>query len=544
MSVDYLENKLSRICKILLRDINTLFTFSGDEYFCTQIGNIFHINFASPPETLTPEYEELLEGYTDHEAAHGLFTNFKYIKRRMKELQFDPNQEKIFKVFSALEDFRIEKRMRSKYAGSGANLDRTNTFLIKQLESFDFAGWDEVCISLEFILNRWEMIPKVERMSEYLNLTIPELLKEASAAKSTKKAMEVAEKIVEIIQGSAPCTTEEPPKPKKKSETSDLISFLNGETVLDSVKNWKEGILEKENKRLREVSGSPNLPKPFTRVYDTYTKVNTTSAQEYSTDLDASFYAIKMRNLILNETNTADKTGERRGKICNKSLYRVRTDDKIFKRKGGVRKELDSVFCIGVDNSFSMNTEESFSVLTSVFEVLGHLNAPFQVFTYTTHKEPLEEIYREFVKSPNKDLFTRVLPVKFEILKDFDEFYSNRKRFLNLGGERNFTPTPEAYEYAIHMLKNRSEQNKVFINITDGVPETAFKGKETLYKLVKNQMKEAARNNVKCVNIGYKSSSKKFREIDPDVIVTTKKKFLETFVRTVHKKIVPTYNAF
>jgi len=86
-----------------------------------------------PTEDKLPEGFDLdcMRGLLDHEAAHAVWSDF---------VGFTPANQLEMTVTNIIEDARIERLMRKRFRGSGANIDAMNDCSMKTM---DLSGFDE-----------------------------------------------------------------------------------------------------------------------------------------------------------------------------------------------------------------------------------------------------------------------------------------------------------------------------------------------------------------------------------------------------------------
>lgn len=147
-------------------------------------------------------------------------------------------------------------------------------------------------------------------------------------------------------------------------------------------------------------------------------------------------------------------TGERRGIYCGKSLDTsnlYRPDLKIFKDRKQPKKEISLALSVLIDESGSMSGQRCRSARNAsivLAEMCEQLNVPYEVFGHTALSGRVYlNNYKNFDSLKKDDKYR---------LAQVDASFSNRDGAAIL--------------YVTERLKQRKEQNKLFIIISDGEP--------------------------------------------------------------------------
>lgn len=553
-----LEDKFIRVAKIITDNTNITFGFKGSSYTCSPTPNDgFHISFAVMPHNPSEELIKALEGFLDHELAHALFSDFKVITNipeimDTQDIFIDPETVTVIKnITNILEDSFIERKMGERYIGSRDNLAYMNNFVntnIIQDLSEEISGWECVLITLAIITSKTNMPDCFKAVEKYLRKVCAEELEKVSKINSTMDscllACDIYKKILlEHEKNKNSSEQEKNEEQENKSGNADNDAFT--ETPFDFNPNYvplnnpkldyKKEVFERLTKESNQCDYNAYLPRPYTRQYDQIEYNRKAIRMNITRSNSSNFYANKLANLIKTETLTAWNTGLNRGKLNTRDLYRLTTDSLVFKNKRKTKLDLDIVFCIGVDVSQSMQPESTLKILADIIEILGNIDIPFEVFTYTTTAYP--DTYAIRIEDINNLSFTRTMALKLNVLKKYKETYQSIKNYI-IVNEQGWTPTPEAYEYAIRSLSQRSEAHKIFINITDGYPQEATAERTSIYYLhiLKNLMRLCTLNKIEYVNIGYRIDAK-FKNIDPSALLTTETNFLDKFLELISLKI-------
>lgn len=160
---------------------------------------------------------------------------------------------------------------------------------------------------------------------------------------------------------------------------------------------------------------------------------------------------VKVVKRIIKKKNL---TGERRGVYCGKSLDTsnlYRPDLKIFKDRKQPKKEISLALSVLIDESGSMSGQRCRSARNAsivLAEMCEQLNVPYEVFGHTALSGRVYlNNYKNFDSLKKDDKYR---------LAQVDASFSNRDGAAIL--------------YVSERLKQREEQNKLFIIISDGEP--------------------------------------------------------------------------
>lgn len=160
---------------------------------------------------------------------------------------------------------------------------------------------------------------------------------------------------------------------------------------------------------------------------------------------------VKVVKRIIKKKNL---TGERRGIYCGKSLDTsnlYRPDFKIFKDRKQPKKEISLALSVLIDESGSMSGQRCRSARNAsivLAEMCEQLNVPYEVFGHTALSGRVYlNNYKNFDSLKKDDKYR---------LAQVDASFSNRDGAAIL--------------YVTERLKQREEQNKLFIIISDGEP--------------------------------------------------------------------------
>lgn len=160
---------------------------------------------------------------------------------------------------------------------------------------------------------------------------------------------------------------------------------------------------------------------------------------------------VKVVKRIIKKKNL---TGERRGIYCGKSLDTsklYRPDLKIFKDRKQPKKEISLALSVLIDESGSMSGQRCRSARNAsivLAEMCEQLNVPYEVFGHTALSGRVYlNNYKNFDSLKKDDKYR---------LAQVDASFSNRDGAAIL--------------YVSERLKQREEQNKLFIIISDGKP--------------------------------------------------------------------------
>ena len=199
-------------------------TQTGSSAYVESVGGVpQRINIPYIPDNAEDQLIVAINGFLDHEVAHVLFTNFEVSQPRAFK------NETVFNIYNIIEDCRIEKQMRAKFAGSSANLSGVGQFMIDKcihpeflnsMSSGDnreiegnlfvplFRAWSEQVVFIDYMRDKWEHV-------ESLASKIGHLSKDIANVPSTEKSIELAHIIYDLI------ANKESEKLKDKSEKGD-----------------------------------------------------------------------------------------------------------------------------------------------------------------------------------------------------------------------------------------------------------------------------------------------------------------------------------
>ncbi|MGZ8172954.1 MAG: cobaltochelatase CobT-related protein [Methylobacter sp.] len=223
--VETVRQSISIITKILSgKGIKV--TQSGTKAFVESVKGVpERINIPYIPDNATDELMLAINGFLDHEVAHVLFTDFEVSQ---KEAFLD---ESVFQIYNAIEDCRIEKCMRARFAGSRTNLDGVSKFFIEKYVQPEFEkakasgdeqemisslfcvavrAWSEQEVFQTYMRDKW---PFVKSLEDKIAAATPKIAR----VQSTQEAIDLAHEIHQLLSDGKdePSKSESPDKDEK-----------------------------------------------------------------------------------------------------------------------------------------------------------------------------------------------------------------------------------------------------------------------------------------------------------------------------------------
>lgn len=125
------ENSLSKIVRTLSADYNIDVIFRSGASPCTIDNKIL---LPSIPEDASKELINVTGAFADHESAHIMYTDAYYRKSENMDRMFSDKQVEKF-VLNALEDIRIENRLKKIWPGCTRNLRSMMDYMFKKFAS-------------------------------------------------------------------------------------------------------------------------------------------------------------------------------------------------------------------------------------------------------------------------------------------------------------------------------------------------------------------------------------------------------------------------
>ena len=552
----------------------------------------YQIKMASIAEGASPAFVRALDGYTAHEVAHVLYSDFKGLHT------YDP----ILKAFiNIVEDFRIEVKMASVYEGTKAKLDFCNLTVIDRLDakfgSEVEINWANIqlatLISLFGYTNQMESVFLAE-LATKIETALPHLFNQARAANTASEVLVVSKDLKEALEKLFTMPEEDQQDPDQgfeqdkqneeakeqgdssdsdssdsddsdssdsdssdsddsdssdsdssdsdDSDSSDSEDATPSESALDQAKvnlngskclsdDFRQQVMSDLSTDQYGSIADLKSPRPFTRRLDTVMPTNKVLGNT-PVDSRAKVTAIKLASVLRSRTYTSCERGLSRGKLDNQGLYRAATDFKVFKQKHDPEVNLDICFVVGVDVSSSMDRNVALEMMRNAFDVLTALNVPFEVFTYTSDSLAGSQ----YPSRLDTSVYTRLSALRIGSVKTFEQPAAIRRSHISVGRQGN-TPTPEAFEHAEALLKGRKEQKKVFINITDGMPSDYGLDPIKAMGLLKNQMASFKSKGLRYINLGY-NVGRDFLKIDANAVLTDSCSFFKDFADSVKKTVL------
>ena len=278
---------------------------------------------------------------------------------------------------------------------------------------------------------------------------------------------------------------------KKKNKNGSLLDDLQNEQGTKNVLRIEDALNSLFSNS--ENNNDPQSPyKPFTRAYDiAYHAADVSRRQEPLTQIKARAnqqavtFAAQIRQILMQREQTRHLHGVKQGKGLSErfftetfvSIQSDKNPDKAFYRKTD-KKETKAAFTILLDQSGSMqgNLEKMRSLAYVLLKGLCEAKITTAVYAFgsSSYCPTAQQIPQVSGEHHDDDNFSRTAPSFVEIYKDFDE-QLNTTRLATLGKIAAFgsTPLDDLIDYAIIRLRERKEQHKILIVLTDGEPDNS-----------------------------------------------------------------------
>lgn len=463
------ETSLHKAARMLADRYNINVVFSNDPDMVPNATNK-EIILPATTELLTDGEQKLLHGHLDHEVAHCIFTDFGLLKEAFPEE--DPTSKTRHLFWNAVEDVRIEKKMRALYPGSNSNLNHKDTMVSQSMtlqleeEAKNEKPMDQA--SKMF----WFSLMYATRGFKYdlgvFDLLSPEEKNEVEyygkyfyrAVDGTPKdAMEASNAFYEdFVQRSGDV---------KEEEVPSVTQFLK---KLVSAKGYESP------------TGSPRKYLVATTKNDTVERVTGGSGSVFKRLRDASAKSVnvirkRMQKAIHAKKNTLWEFGKNSGSLNSRSYADayLGTSRAIFKQKV-TKLEVNTVFDIMIDHSGSMSGSIHLATQTAVAlgELLSLLGAPFSIRGFTTGNSGIAADVARGMSEENRKMFTRFGAHKIFLYKDYDEIWAhscNRmSQALTKGHCMINTYDAESLKFSVNHLIERPEPRKILFWLNDGAP--------------------------------------------------------------------------
>ncbi|MBL4795825.1 MAG: hypothetical protein JKY50_00265 [Oleispira sp.] len=132
---DDVVSGLSRASITMGRDSGVRVVFKGERAYTD--GRVITLPAMPSGETITQEQVSVIRGYSDHESGHIRHTDMHDYQRWAK---INHKNEVLMELNNCIEDVRIERKIKSEYAGSNTNLNTLNSVMGRET----LERWDEV----------------------------------------------------------------------------------------------------------------------------------------------------------------------------------------------------------------------------------------------------------------------------------------------------------------------------------------------------------------------------------------------------------------
>jgi cobaltochelatase CobT len=225
-NVDVIRQSITIIAKVLSGKGIKVTQSGTNAYVESTDGVPKRINIPYIPDNASDDLILAINGFLDHEVAHVLFTDFTISKK-----EHFINQA-IFQIYNAIEDCRIEKCMRAKFAGSRTNLDGVSTFFIEKYIQPEFVkavdekemlttlftpavrAWSGQDIFQDYMKDKWIHITQLQ---EQIADAIPKI----ALVRTTQDAIDLAHEIGKLLKKDKSPKTDNKEKGKQKEESEE-----------------------------------------------------------------------------------------------------------------------------------------------------------------------------------------------------------------------------------------------------------------------------------------------------------------------------------
>jgi len=404
-------------------------------------------------------------GFLIHEIGHLKFTmgsshlqiGSKHLKKWIEK--WKKPAEQIWGLLNALEDLRVEDKMKQLY--KGASIYLTASALNAKQHDIDVArflspakyrdtsqaDWFHYC---KYIL--WFYCLGQKEADEYLkrwktNKIVKETIKKTSSiikkVFECKNTKEVCELMGELIEFYLPLCKDEQKMDKEmtKKMLKELIKLIQKIKI-------KVGTCELGSTK-RKVS-----KKEISKIFDRDPTSHTISTEQLLDAVKRNMPKVRKAISILKDMDIVRFEGNyQSGKLQNRRLYKIKTGQtNIFTRKIAQSETKDMVFALLSDESGSMRgrkAKENCIATTTLAKALEKANKPFGVFGfnqfYYTHKKFGEKLKLDEMKNIIRNTAST----------SFGNGYNN---------------DGYAIKRTIEVLAQQPQKKKILIVLSDGQP--------------------------------------------------------------------------
>ena len=500
------ESVLEKLARILADEYDIHVIFRHD--CCMTDGRRIYLPVI--PENASDEFLAAVQGFLDHEVGHILFSDFNALKR------IEKSARKRWNIVQALEDGRIEHRMRKLWRGAGVNLNNCNEWGLKQLRD----QWDKLtefgkicqgmcCLACDgedhwFVTEVlkpdqkvWEQVEKVKHLAVEAR-ELPD--SDAVVDQSEKVMLALGVEEEPVPEGQQPQPQEGPGGGLEEQEESTPQSGPGGEEENQPGQGThgspefseaeeelrKDEQLRSRSNMLRQYCNKMGIAKTDRYlIYTTegdkielITEGDKSGTVEFLRQTRAMVNVLlkRMRLNLLSYTQASWESDKRRGKINPGAIFRVSvgTSKRVFRQRVE-SPGFDTVASLWIDHSGSMEGDKLVLAAKSALlfgEVLNELGIPFEVCGYsTTDYCTGKERFRR-ASEEERQVFTRFGNLWVGVYKSFEEDWRRcRHRCLRMSrNQKCNTYDGESIRLATARLLRRSEKRRILFVFNDGMP--------------------------------------------------------------------------
>jgi len=219
--------------------------------------------------------------------------------------------------------------------------------------------------------------------------------------------------------------------------------------------------------------------------------------------------------------------GTHTGKIDSQRVYKLLTHERAKVCKTRVEKRsLNTAVVIGVDESSSLRDDLDGvrQCLITLAEPCSMASIPTFIFGFGNHIDGAAKLIEEL--EPNLSLaelaqrYTRLLPVRYRVFKEFNEPYQKVRARLASTQAEMLTPLVDGVEFALRTASRRKESRRIVFMLTDGHPEyfraCQIRHAKFYPKVISRMCSEAERVGIEVIGIGVGAYAKYVKDVFAD----------------------------
>lgn len=269
------------------------------------------------------------------------------------------------------------------------------------------------------------------------------------------------------------------------ADLSNAMQVLITEQAVDDIRRSDYSVFTKEMDQIEPITPPPGMRQEWVTEMDDEVRAMTGQMQK------------DIERMLASQSHVVRTPGHRRGKLHAPSLHRViQGDPRVFTQREENRSK-DTAVTLLCDNSGSMSGAKMHLAMIAAYALattLERVKITHEVLGFTTgglghFPRSVQEAYRDEVDRGVD--YDRIVPIVMPIYKSFDERITSdvKKRFaymMNAQPGLNTNIDGESLEYAAERLVKRTEQRKVIIVMSDGMPAGAREAGPHLKAVVKD----------------------------------------------------------